>query len=441
MKLQNDSKTFLGFIDEPIIVPKFEPKRDLRSSNNSSIDDDYDDIEDIYPYSTKIGGAPIWCAQPPNHLKDIRCKTCNSYLSFLIQAYCPLNSLPNYERNFYIFVCPNANCNSTSKGWKVIKCLDPLKEDDDLVEHLENNNNNNNNNNNEVIKKQEENDNDDWGVNDGDDWGIKSNGNQQQPIGNDDSKSIEELLQIRDLGLKQKENGNGSSIRTSNYADDCTSDEEIISGIQLNDDKCNQIEPYFLCIEEESNYTRNSNNNNSNNIMKKYSNLENEFGDDPVEWSNESYEYVKDRTFNKFLKKISVAPSQCLRYSYNGKPLCLSIEGLKQITTPPICTKCNQTKVFEFQILSTIISQIKAYDHIIKQYTAQLDQVQKQQQQQQNDETNSNNNNSPTVSTNSNHLEFGNAFIFSCPNNCFEKSDIFNDVIYTEESIIVEKSV
>eukprot|EP01132_Coremiostelium_polycephalum_P003943 gene3943-4925_t len=319
MKQFNEPKVFLGFVDEPIL-------------NNNHEDDGEEDGEindDTYPYSTKIGGSPIWCAQPPSQYKDLKCSVCGSWMAFLLQAYCPLDVLPDFERNFYIFVCTKSQCSS-------------------------------------------------------------------QPQGVSDCQS---------------------------------SEEEIISGIILPNDKSNQFQACYMHIEEE--LYKNNQNQQNDDIFRKYKMVEKEFGDDAVEWSNESYEYVKDRIFNKFLKRIQAAPNQCLRYSYGGQPLIMTNDAKQKTSTPPKCQRCQSTKIFEFQILSTIITQI---------------------QQQNNNNNNlgtSNDNNNTfttttTTSTNSNttssnptipQLEFGNAFIYSCPKNCFDKdTDIYNNVIYSNEN-------
>ncbi|KAF2073972.1 hypothetical protein CYY_004717 [Polysphondylium violaceum] len=115
----------------------------------------------------------------------------------------------------------------------------------------------------------------------------------------------------------------------------------------------------------------------------------------------------------------------------------MSLDGQKETATPLKCNRCNSTKIFEFQILSTIIPQIQLINN---------------SNSNSNNNNNNNNNNSTTTTatttTNSKDniiktiLEFSNAFIYTCPNNCFDKSkDSFNDVIYTEEDIIIEKSI
>ncbi|KAN0047900.1 hypothetical protein ACTA71_002288 [Dictyostelium dimigraforme] len=434
MSIKNDTKTFLGFIDEPIEISK----------NNKE-----EEEEDDYPYSTKIGGSPIWCAQPPNHLRDLKCNICSSSLSFLLQAYCPLNSLSDYERNFYVFVCPSNECNPLSSGWRVIKCLDPLKEEEEEEgeEEEEEEEEEENVQNEQIEEKAKQNviekPVDDWGIEDTDEWGISSSVSTNSTTSTTTesvSNSIDQLLKIRDNAIKEekkkiKEEEQQKKKKKINIEDDCINEEEIISGVIIPDDKSNQFQSCTLFIEEESIYTKkdkksssnksnnNNNNNNNNNqesdlnqtILKKYQGLESTFGDESGEWSDETYEYVKDRVFSKFIKKISLAPDQCLRYSYNGKPLPMTAEGVKLLSfnqtnnLPPHCSICNSVKVFEFQILSTLISQIKLRD--------------------------------PSDSK-KNQLEFSNAFIYTCPNNCFDKQkDTFNNVIYNEETIKIEKSI
>jgi len=431
---KNDTKTFLGFLDQPILT---------KSTSNccrSDVDDDDEEDEDTYPYLTKIGGLPIWCAQPPSQFKDLKCNLCGNYLAFLLQAYCPLNSMPSYERNFYIFVCTQVQCSSQGKGWRVIKCLDPLKEEEEEQQQQqeEDKKEENTQTNNVNINKNE----DDWGLGDEDEWGVSTTSTTVK-----EEKSIDELLKLRDIKLKeqklqqQQPKESKLNIRISE-----AESEEIISGVIIQEDKSNCFQAYHLFIEEESNYVKGSSNKDkefNNNLLKKYENLDSEFGDDSTEWSSETYEYVKDRVFNKFLKKINLAPDQILRYSYDGKPLVMSLEGQKETSSQLKCNRCNSTKIFEFQILSTIIPQIQLINNINNNITSKITTTTNNTTTNSTNQ-NSNNNNNNNIQENSikTILEFSNAFIYTCPNNCFDKSkDSFNDVIYTEEDIIIEKSI
>eukprot|EP01133_Synstelium_polycarpum_P001506 gene1506-1753_t len=138
-------------------------------------------------------------------------------------------------------------------------------------------------------------------------------------------------------------------------------------------------------------------------------NKKHSYVDDPSEdgeWASETYEYVKDRLFSKFIKRLSHAPGQCLRYSFGGQPLVMSHDGKSKVESLPKCIKCGNVKVFEFQILSTIIAQV--------------------------------NHTKPK----NGELDFGNAFIYTCAKHCFDKvANIHNDVIYIEDSILIERSV
>ncbi|KAF2073973.1 hypothetical protein CYY_004718 [Polysphondylium violaceum] len=290
---KNDTKTFLGFLDQPVVSKNTNNNDCCRGDHT---DDDDEEDQDTYPYLTKIGGLPIWCAQPPSQFKDLKCTLCGNYLAFLLQAYCPLNSLPTYERNFYIFACTQSQCSSQSQGWKVIKCLDPLKEEEEEQQQQEEDNIDTTptttvNNKNE----------DDWGLDGEDEWGVSNSVTTTK-----EEKSIDELLKLRDIKLKEEKlQQQQSKDKLNNIRISEAESEEIISGIIIQEDKSNFFQAYHLFIEEESNYIKTSSKEKeslNNSLLKKYENYEAEFNDDSSEWSSETYEYVKDRVFNKFLK-------------------------------------------------------------------------------------------------------------------------------------------
>ncbi|EGG13980.1 hypothetical protein DFA_11741 [Cavenderia fasciculata] len=375
-------KTFIGYVDTPF------------------------DSDDAYPYETKIGGAPIWCSQPPAQYKDLKCTSCSKEnLAFLLQAYCPLDSVPDYERNYYIFVCPK--CSNGANGWKVIKCLDPLKEYDDDQDDDEEDNENDDEQEEEVTTKKEQGD---WGVDD-DDWGADDDNENETSTTTTTSlqqqekkQTIAEMIKSRDQQLQLDQNKPKKKQPQVSLRESFNSEQEIISGVVIENDKSNQYESYYLFIEEEKlKKQQHQQQEDQSHHLKKYQSHDVE---EAEAWSGETYEYVQDRVFSKFLKKIGSNPDQCLRYSFGGEALCMSNQGVEQVRNAPKCKQCSRTKTFEFQILSTMITQIEPR------------------------------NNQP------NELDFGNAFIYSCPNNCYDKSkDIFNDVAYIEDSIIIERAV
>ncbi|KAL8708798.1 MAG: hypothetical protein Q9220_006359 [cf. Caloplaca sp. 1 TL-2023] len=60
---------------------------------------------------SRLGGTPTWLDNEPPTASLIKCKTCNSFMSLLLQLNGDLPEyLPNHERRFYLFTCRNKPC-------------------------------------------------------------------------------------------------------------------------------------------------------------------------------------------------------------------------------------------------------------------------------------------------------------------------------------------
>lgn len=73
---------------------------------------------------------------------------------------------------------------------------------------------------------------------------------------------------------------------------------------------------------------------------------------DPSSVDENYYVYDKDKYMHYFSAEVSKFPKQIVRYCFGGIPLYS--ESPKKITIPK-CKECGSDKVFEFQIISTII--------------------------------------------------------------------------------------
>jgi pre-rRNA-processing protein TSR4 len=69
-------------------------------------------------------------------------------------------------------------------------------------------------------------------------------------------------------------------------------------------------------------------------------------------WAKEGYEADKDRIFFKFQRRMKRSPEQCLRYCFDGEPLWISEDVPESI---PVCTKCGAKRVFELQLMPTLL--------------------------------------------------------------------------------------
>ncbi|EFA78333.1 hypothetical protein PPL_08984 [Heterostelium album PN500] len=382
-------------------------------------------------------------------------------MAFLMQVYAPLDSLPDYERSYYVFVCTKyITKTSYLTFWKVIRTMikvnNEIKSENNNNNTLSNDEKNNNNeaevNENKEIEEEEEeeekeiseeqaededdswgdddedddddngDEDDNWGAEGADDWGIGESTSTKKKESSKTSttttttttgpskgqeKSLEELIQERnkqlhedqmkkkDLLKEQKlQQQQTQNQQQQQQQESINKDDSEPAGFTFENDKSNQYEEYYLYIDTEVLKKETT--------SKKSSKLH--YVDDPAEgdeWSGETYEYVKDRIFSKFIKRISHNPNQVVRYSFKGEALYMSEAGKKLVSAFYPCQKCRSQKVFEFQVLSTIITQVY---HVT-----------------------------------SSDLDFSNIFIYTCPNHCHENTH--NDVIYVEELVLLEKSI
>ena len=81
---------------------------------------------------SKIGGKPAWLN--PRNLPspaDLQCKQCKKPLKFLLQMYCPLDDLADFEhchhRTMYVFICGQPSCCGKAGSLKVFRCQLPIQ--------------------------------------------------------------------------------------------------------------------------------------------------------------------------------------------------------------------------------------------------------------------------------------------------------------------------
>ncbi|NXR58415.1 PDD2L protein, partial [Rhadina sibilatrix] len=79
---------------------------------------------------------------------------------------------------------------------------------------------------------------------------------------------------------------------------------------------------------------------------------------------NEKYEKSEvkswDHTFHKFMKRISMCPEQILRYSWGGQPLFITCPAANLEQGIPACNNCGSSRVFEFQLMPTLVSMLQS---------------------------------------------------------------------------------
>ncbi|KAL7675288.1 hypothetical protein ACOME3_001551 [Neoechinorhynchus agilis] len=65
-----------------------------------------------------------------------------------------------------------------------------------------------------------------------------------------------------------------------------------------------------------------------------------------------------DVVFHKFLSRVNYNPDQVLRYEWNGKPLRYTAKSPEEYVATK-CTYCGSDRVFEFQLISTLVNYLK----------------------------------------------------------------------------------
>jgi len=80
----------------------------------------------------------------------------------------------------------------------------------------------------------------------------------------------------------------------------------------------------------------------------------------------ESITTIGDKQFKKFKKRLQRCPDQILRYNFNGEPLFPTNDEKEQNKIIPACTKCGTKRVFELQLLPTLLYFLKVDDYALE---------------------------------------------------------------------------
>jgi pre-rRNA-processing protein TSR4 len=70
------------------------------------------------PLASKMGGAPVWLTAAPDP-ELLICPHCTSALRFVLQAYAPLGD--HLDRVLYVFACDTTACSGEQGGWCVLR--------------------------------------------------------------------------------------------------------------------------------------------------------------------------------------------------------------------------------------------------------------------------------------------------------------------------------
>ncbi|KAI7897925.1 programmed cell death protein 2 [Cokeromyces recurvatus] len=398
---KKNSNVLLGFLDGKI-----------------EIDDD--------AYATKLGGLPVWLdPKSPPSSKVCKCHNCGDPMYLIFQSYAPLSDSP-YHRVFYVWGCNKRSCMRKEGSFSVIRShmIDEgyLKAQRQKEEEKRKR---------EEKKKAAAAKNQQafgQGFQLGDLWGnsagsfgnpVTGNGfgmikasskpttaasivaSTLPPKKNTDQQAEQLIEKMSQLGIQQ------DPIDTSTlpffpgyylYVDDEVLDDSMM-GIDLS--------RYQEYLDMEKNL-----------LMEM---------DEGEVWQGERYEKQQlprgvDKQFKKFTERVEYAPSQCVRYEFNGHPLFYSAlqPQQQQLITSP-CKYCNGPRVFEFQLMPNILSILPTTEYAAKEQPT----------------TNTKNMDPKTLLDSWNiGMEFGTILVFACQKDCHPSS--IDDIAYMEEAAIVQ---
>jgi hypothetical protein len=169
-------------------------------------------------------------------------------------------------------------------------------------------------------------------------------------------------------------------------------------------------------------------------------------------WEGEEYENEKDsatKTFIKFQKKIQNNPNQCLRYfflivkfislifehiryKFAGSPLYIS--PLSKSVEIPVCPKCQNIRVFEFQLLPTLIS-LRAFQQKKTSNKNNKNKNKISDSSSNNNNSNNNNNNNNNNNIDGPLFDFGVVCVFTCSQSCGKDSFWTQEWVYVQPPI------
>ncbi|NXO29890.1 PDD2L protein, partial [Cisticola juncidis] len=130
------------------------------------------------------------------------------------------------------------------------------------------------------------------------------------------------------------------------------------------------FQPFYINVVDEEDYMDFLDTDHADKLLKEYQqrecvDLEQMMSESFAgEDGNEKYEKSEvkgwDHTFHKFMKRISMCPEQILRYSWGGQPLFITSPAASLEQAIPACSNCGSSRVFEFQLMPTLVSVLQS---------------------------------------------------------------------------------
>ncbi|KAI1904106.1 hypothetical protein AGOR_G00002250 [Albula goreensis] len=300
--------------------------------------------QNVASFSTnKIGGLPD--CLPSISVRYPSCALCSTFLSHVVQVYCPLAASP-YHRNINVFACPNPQCSAKSESWTALRsqCLDTTVCEDQKTKCATNTD--------APMATR------DW-CDDADDWGEAE---EEEP---------------KNVGPAYSDN----TPQSSGADVDFRSRMEGLCLVEEGESRPNvcildipgpvpTFCPYYISVLEEGDLLDQSDMEHAQRLLQEYEQREGvaveKMGCCDSEGQVEKYEKTEarhgDQIFARFMKKISLCPEQILRYCWSGSPLLITDPPSNMTQMVPPCSRCGDPRIFEFQLMPALVSLLRTAD-------------------------------------------------------------------------------
>ncbi|XP_044517392.1 programmed cell death protein 2-like [Gracilinanus agilis] len=286
----------------------------------------------------KIGGLPD--SMPTVPAPQPGCGRCGAAMAHVVQIYCPLEGSP-FHRLMHVFACIHSACVGQPCSWKVFRSQF-LQRQEDCAQDTK------------LIQKEENN----FAVKDwcegAEDWGDNNESDLEPWI--NVAEDTECMSQFQKLTLDEVL----SDSRPFSYTISAR------EGRILPSSSVPMFQPYYVNVVDEEDYTNFVDTDHAQKLLREYGQREGVevellMAQSFILDSREKYEKAviknNDKMFYKFMKRISACREQILRYSWNGKPLFITCPS--DATPIPSCSNCGSSRVFEFQLMPTLVSLLK----------------------------------------------------------------------------------
>ncbi|KAG0172878.1 hypothetical protein DFQ28_009884 [Apophysomyces sp. BC1034] len=393
--------------------------------------------DDMDPYTTKIGGVPVWLnSEKPPSSDYCRCRICHQWMYLIFQGYVPLpDSI--YHRVIYVWACNRRACMRKPGSFSVLRSQRVDQETLQTQQKKEKKRKEQHQKKKNAVNQQQQQQQQQQqpfggsGFQLGDLWGAS------QPFSTS-SPSTPGLFGKASASVATPVAAPVASAPTSIPAKQSTKADELTESLgrlslkmQAKDTVDVATLPRFpgeyLYISEE-NTDKYEMLGMDMSRYQQYLDMEAELmieDTDEGTWIGEAYEKSQlprgvDKQFKKFTERAECEPTQCVRYEWAGTPLLYSqLQQQQQQAIQERCKACGGPRAFEFQLMPNILSLLPTAEHA-------ADNV------------------GPVKSSDAKALldswntgmEFGTIMVFVCQKDC-HPGDI-DEVAYVEEMAIVQ---